>query len=251
MARARTVSHPARMCASSRLRPATRMVTLPVCFRHTWMGGNAFTLPALIAATMASTTSSSTGRRSAGTLIEPTVTSSGAPQDPATFSERLANSPFASASLLRAPVSSAALSSPTATGSVFDRTAGSLVIAAPCVASGARAVAPNSARAGLPEGHPKYGGRQKGSRNKLGDDLRQMIMDAITETGSVGKDEKGEPIAIGVDGCKGFIKWLYLHEPKTAAALLACVGTSETGRMCKHCAGLGKTTARNSEFFRF
>jgi hypothetical protein len=99
--------------------------------------------------------------------------------------------------------------------------------------------------------HPKYGARQKGSRNKLGGDLRQMIMDAITETGFVGKDEKGEPIAIGVDGCKGFIKWLYLHEPKTAAALLARVGTSETGRMCKHCAGLGKTTARNSEFFRF
>ena len=101
--------------------------------------------------------------------------------------------------------------------------------------------------------HPKYGARQKGSRNNLGGDLRQMIMDAITETGFVGKDEKDEPIAIGVDGCKGFIKWLYMHEPKTAAALLARVlpyyfgagehGTSETGRMCKHCAGLGKTSA--------
>ena len=76
-----------------------------------------------------------------------------------------------------------------------------------------------------------------------------MIMDAITETGSVGKDEKGEPIAIGVDGCKGFIKLLYLHEPKTAAALARVLpyyfgagehGTSETGRMCKALCGLGK-----------
>ena len=102
---------------------------------------------------------------------------------------------------------------------------------------------------------------RRAAATSFGGDLRQMIMDAITETGFVGKDEKGEPIAIGVDGCKGFIKWLYLHEPKTAAALLARVlpyyfgagehGTSETGRMCKHCAGLGKTTARNSEFFRF
>jgi hypothetical protein len=40
--------------------------------------------------------------------------------------------PFASASLLCASVSSAAISSPIAIGSKFDRTAGSFVIAVPC-----------------------------------------------------------------------------------------------------------------------
>jgi hypothetical protein len=31
----------------------------------------------------------------------------------------------------------------------------------------------------------------------MGGDLRQMIMDAITETGFVGKDDNGDPIATG------------------------------------------------------
>jgi hypothetical protein len=48
-------------------------------------------------------------------------------------------------------------------------------------------------------------------------------MDAITETGFVGKDDKGNPIGTGEGGCKGYIKWLALYEPKTAAALLARV----------------------------
>jgi len=86
------------------------------------------------------------------------------------------------------------------------------------------------------EGYPKYGGRAKGARNKLGGDyggrrkgtgnntdLRQMIVDAIHETGFVGKDDKGNPIGTGDGGCKGFIKWLALYEPKTAAALFARV----------------------------
>jgi hypothetical protein len=53
--------------------------------------------------------------------------------------------------------------------------------------------------------------------------LRQAIMDAITETGFVAVDDKGVPVGTGIDGCKGFIKWLALYEPKTAAALLARV----------------------------
>jgi hypothetical protein len=86
------------------------------------------------------------------------------------------------------------------------------------------------------EGYPKYGGRAKGARNKLGGDyggrrkgtgnntdLRQMIVDAIHETGFVGKDGQGNPIGTGDGGCKGFIKWLALYEPKTAAALFARV----------------------------
>lgn len=70
------------------------------------------------------------------------------------------------------------------------------------------------------EGHPKMGGRQKGVGNRVGADLRQTIMDAITETGFIEKDEEGNPIATGEGGCKGFIKWLALHEPRTAAAML-------------------------------
>ena len=69
-------------------------------------------------------------------------------------------------------------------------------------------------------GHPKYGGRQKGTRNKLGGDLRQIIFDAINETGFV-ETVDGKRIATGEGGCKGFIKWLALNEPKTAAALLS------------------------------
>jgi hypothetical protein len=46
---------------------------------------------------------------------------------------------------------------------------------------------------------------------------------AIQETGFIEKDDKGNPIATGEGGCKGFIKWLALYEPKTAAALFARV----------------------------
>jgi hypothetical protein len=37
------------------------------------------------------------------------------------------------------------------------------------------------------------------------------------------QDDQGNPIATGEGGCKGFVKWLALYEPKTAAALLARV----------------------------
>jgi len=73
------------------------------------------------------------------------------------------------------------------------------------------------------EGHPKYGGRAKGTRNKLGGDLRQEIYDACVETGFIEIDEKGNRIATGKGGSKGWLKWLYVNEPKTAAALLARV----------------------------
>jgi hypothetical protein len=73
------------------------------------------------------------------------------------------------------------------------------------------------------KGHPRYGGRRKGARNRFGGDLREEIVAAIKETGFIQKDEKGELVGTGKDGCKGFIKWLALHEPKTAAALFARV----------------------------
>jgi hypothetical protein len=82
---------------------------------------------------------------------------------------------------------------------------------------------PNSAPThsrGFQQGHPKVGGRRPGSKNKVGTDLRQTILDGIAEVGFAGVDENGKPVA-GEGGVKGFIKWLGLHEPRTAAALLA------------------------------
>jgi hypothetical protein len=59
--------------------------------------------------------------------------------------------------------------------------------------------------------------------NRFGGDLREEVVAAIQETGFIIKDEKGNLIGTGEGGCKGFIKWLALHEPKTAAALFARV----------------------------
>jgi hypothetical protein len=73
---------------------------------------------------------------------------------------------------------------------------------------------------GFQRGHPRYGGRQKGTRNKLGGDVRQEILDGISDVGFIGKDKDGNPIA-GEGGIRGVVRWLGLHEPKTAAALLA------------------------------
>jgi len=49
----------------------------------------------------------------------------------------------------------------------------------------------------------------------------EEVVAAIQETGFIEKDDKGNPIATGEGGCKGFIKWLALYEP--AAALFARV----------------------------
>jgi hypothetical protein len=48
-------------------------------------------------------------------------------------------------------------------------------------------------------------------------------MDAATETGFIRLDKKGKPIGTGEEGCKGYLKWLCLHEPRTYAALMARV----------------------------
>src|SRR5580658_10436549 len=76
---------------------------------------------------------------------------------------------------------------------------------------------------GFQKGHPRYGGRRKGSKNKFGGDLREAIVAAIQATGFIEKDDKGNLIATGARGCQGFVEWLALHEPKTAAALFARV----------------------------
>ena len=67
---------------------------------------------------------------------------------------------------------------------------------------------------GFQRGHPRYGGRQKGTRNKLGGDVRQGIFDGISDVGFVGKDKDGNPI-VGEGGIRGFVRWLGLPEPKT------------------------------------
>jgi hypothetical protein len=83
---------------------------------------------------------------------------------------------------------------------------------------------PNRGReTGFQKGHPRFGGRKKGSRNKFGGDLREAIVAGIAATGFVEKDDKGNPVPTGKRGCQGFVEWLALHEPKTAAALFARV----------------------------
>jgi hypothetical protein len=76
---------------------------------------------------------------------------------------------------------------------------------------------------GFQKGHPRYGGRRKGSRNKFGGDLREAIVAGIAATGFIERDDKGNPVPTGKRGCQGFVEWLALHEPKTAAALFARV----------------------------
>jgi hypothetical protein len=52
---------------------------------------------------------------------------------------------------------------------------------------------------GFQPGHPRYGGRRKGSRG-IGGDLRQMIFDAATAAGYLKIDEKGDRVATGEGG---------------------------------------------------
>jgi hypothetical protein len=70
-------------------------------------------------------------------------------------------------------------------------------------------------------GNPGGPGRPKGSRNKVGNDLKAMIMNAAMRTGFIKIDENGNRIGTGVDGCEGWLMWLCLYEPRTYAALLA------------------------------
>jgi hypothetical protein len=76
---------------------------------------------------------------------------------------------------------------------------------------------------GFQKGHPRYGGRKKGSRNKFGGDLRMAVAAGIAAVGYLEKTETGELRRTGRGGVQGFVEWLTEHEPKTAAALLARV----------------------------
>lgn len=74
----------------------------------------------------------------------------------------------------------------------------------------------------FPKGPPRYGGRPRGGRNRVGGDLRLAIVTALHETGFIEK-KKGKPVATGREGVVGYLKWLALYEPRTAAALFARV----------------------------
>jgi hypothetical protein len=50
-----------------------------------------------------------------------------------------------------------------------------------------------------------------------------MIMDAAGEVGFIKKNKHGKPTATGLDGCRGYLRWLALHHPQTYAALMARV----------------------------
>jgi hypothetical protein len=76
---------------------------------------------------------------------------------------------------------------------------------------------------GFQPGHAKLGGRQRGTRNRVGGDLRLAIVTALHETGFIGRTKKGKPVATGEGGVVGYLKWLALHEPRTTAALFARV----------------------------
>jgi hypothetical protein len=72
------------------------------------------------------------------------------------------------------------------------------------------------------EGHPKMGGRKKGTPNRIGGDLRAAVVAGIQAVGFMQKDKRGR-VRRGVGGVQGFIEWLALHEPKTAAVLFSKV----------------------------
>lgn len=61
------------------------------------------------------------------------------------------------------------------------------------------------------KGHPKWGGRKKGTPNKTTSDLRKAILLAAEECGFDGE---------GKEGTMGYLKRLALNEPKSFAGLL-------------------------------
>src|ERR1700735_577845 len=54
---------------------------------------------------------------------------------------------------------------------------------------------------------PRSSGRPKGARNKVGGDLKGLILQAALETGFIRKNDEGEMIGTGEEGIKGYLKW--------------------------------------------
>jgi hypothetical protein len=72
-------------------------------------------------------------------------------------------------------------------------------------------------------GHPGGPGRPRGSPNRVKADLAQLIMDAAGEAGFLKRNKRGKAIPTGLDGCKGYLLWLAVNEPRTYASLLGRV----------------------------
>jgi hypothetical protein len=70
---------------------------------------------------------------------------------------------------------------------------------------------------------PRSPGRPKGARNKLGGDLKELILQAAQETGFIRKDENGEMIGTGEEGALGYLKWAAIHKADRFIALVSRV----------------------------
>jgi hypothetical protein len=62
------------------------------------------------------------------------------------------------------------------------------------------------------------GDRPRGAR--ITSPIMDAVLGAAEDLGFVGMDENGDPIATGVDGMRGYMRWLGLREPKAYANLL-------------------------------
>jgi hypothetical protein len=56
---------------------------------------------------------------------------------------------------------------------------------------------------GFQKGHPRYGGRRKGNKDRFNIDLREAIVAGIAATGFIEKDDQGNPVPTGKRGCQG------------------------------------------------
>jgi hypothetical protein len=83
-------------------------------------------------------------------------------------------------------------------------------------------------RGGPPSTHFKPGnpggpGRPRGIPNRIKADLAQLILDAAGEAGYLKKNKRGNFVPTGDKGCKGYLLWLAVHEPRTYASLMGRV----------------------------
>ena len=70
---------------------------------------------------------------------------------------------------------------------------------------------------------PRSSGRPKGARNKVGGDLKGLILQAALETGFIRKNDEGEMIGTGEEGIKGYLKWAAINRADRFLALLSRV----------------------------
>jgi ribosomal protein S19E (S16A) len=89
---------------------------------------------------------------------------------------------------------------------------------------------------GHQKGHPKYGGRKKGTVNRFGGDLREAVVAGIQAVGFIEKDKKGRRKR-GLGGVQGFIECGDLREAVVA-------GIQATGFIEKHKKGRPVATGR-------